>query len=161
METIEAGVVALYSGDADRAAELFELYRTDEFSLHTLTDDGIREEAAYQAAIGGRLTLNCTEQATPGEFSCLGAYHNALSDAIHHRDIWDRIGVVVEDGVITEFGFPEHSFLLASWLAYLEDNQLEDHQVCNGSRDATRTPDCANLMLDNLDDWASWYQTNN
>jgi hypothetical protein len=42
LEVIEAGVAAFYSGDAERAAELFE--------LSDRTDDQIRAESAYQAA---------------------------------------------------------------------------------------------------------------
>ena len=45
LEVIEAGVAAFYSGEAERAAELFE--------LADRTDDQIRAESAYQAAIGG------------------------------------------------------------------------------------------------------------
>ncbi len=45
LEVIEAGVAAFYSGDAERAVELFE--------LPDRTDDQIQAEAAYQAAIGG------------------------------------------------------------------------------------------------------------
>ncbi len=56
LEVIEAGVAAFYSGDAERAAELFE--------LADRTDDQIRAESAYQAAVGGRLDLRCTENST-------------------------------------------------------------------------------------------------
>lgn len=162
LETIEDGVAALYSGDADRAAELFELERTDQFSMHTLTDDGIRQEAAYQAAIGGRLTLDCSEQATRGVFSCRVPYHNALTDAIDYRDSGDTIRAVVEAGVITEFSFPEHSFVLAAFLTYLEDGSASgaDNRACLGSRGASRTASCASLMMDNLDEWAAWYEIN-
>jgi len=48
LRVIEAAVEALYSGNADRAAELFELPAPH-------GDDWIRTEAAYQAAIGGRI----------------------------------------------------------------------------------------------------------
>ena len=65
LETIEAGVAAFYSGDGQRAAELFE--------LPDRTDEQISDEAAYQAAIGGRLTLNCTG-GTDGVFNCTVPY---------------------------------------------------------------------------------------
>ncbi|MFZ1491528.1 MAG: hypothetical protein WAS51_16445, partial [Ilumatobacteraceae bacterium] len=65
LEVIEAGVAAFYSGDAERAAELFE--------LADRTDDQIRAESAYQAAIGGQLDLSCTES-MPGSFSCSTPY---------------------------------------------------------------------------------------
>jgi hypothetical protein len=98
LEVIEAGVAAFYSGDAERAAELFE--------LADRTDDQIRAESAYQAAIGGRLDLRCTENA-PGTFSCSTPYRNAMTDAIGEGGGHDAWPVVVEDGVITQFGFTE------------------------------------------------------
>ena len=73
LEVIEAGVAAFYSGDAERAAELFE--------LADRTDDQIRAELAYQAAVDGRVELRCTESA-PGSFRCGTPYRNAMTDAI-------------------------------------------------------------------------------
>jgi hypothetical protein len=150
LEIIEAGVAAFYSGDAALAVELFE--------LPDRTDDQIRDEAAYQAAIGGRLTLNCTEQATPGMFTCHAPYHNAMTDAINYRDGGDTIRVVVEGGVIREFSFPEHSFLMVPLAAFI--SQVENNQACEHEELLVlpRTADCANLILDNLDDWAVEYQ---
>lgn len=161
LEIIEAGVEALYSGDAALAVELFE--------LPDRTDDQIRGEAAYQAAIGGRLTLNCTEQATPGVFTCHAPYHNAITDAINYRDGGDTIRVVVEGGVIREFStpmigagpetsFPEHSFLMVPLAGFI--SQVESNQACEHEELLVlpRTADCANLILDNLDDWAVEYQ---
>ncbi len=90
-EIIQAGVAAFYSGDADRAARLFE--------LPDRTDDQIRQESAYQAAIGGRLTLNCFGPSTPGVFNCTLPYHNAATDAIGAVDLpgdtnesWSKMG---------------------------------------------------------------------
>ena len=110
LEVIEAGVAAFYSGDGERAAELFEL--TDR------TDDEIRAESAYQAGVRGRLELKCTES-TPGSFSCGTPYRNAMTDAIGEgggHDVWP---VVVEDGVITQFGFTEHSAMLVEMGTFL------------------------------------------
>jgi len=157
LEIIEAGVDALYSGDADRAVELFELPGDD--------DDWIRREAAYQAAIGGRLTLACTKQVTPGVFTCHVPYQNAITDAINYRDGGDTIRVVVEGGVIREFNFPEHTGLLAQIAAFLHDEgnpacAREFFDLFPEEGAGPPTADCANLILDNLDDWAAWYQTN-
>ena len=118
LEVIQAGVEALYSGDAERAVELFGIEDSpvwrnqsggDE-EAQIRDDDLIRQETAYQAAIGGRLTLNCTEEVnTPGMFSCNVPYHNALTDAVGYVDSpGDFIHVVVQDGVITQFGLPGH-----------------------------------------------------
>ena len=124
LEVIEAGVAAFYSGDGERAAELFQ--------LPDRTDDQIRAEAAYQAAIGGRLTLSCTEgTSTPGAFTCTAPYHNAATDAIGFVDKEERIDVVVEDGVITEFGFPEHTWMVIQFGVFLAtEGRFEGYEDC-------------------------------
>jgi hypothetical protein len=148
LEVIEAGVAAFYSGDAERAAELFE--------LADRTDDQIRAESAYQAAVGGRLDLGCTEEA-PGSFSCRTPYRNAMTDAIGEgggHDVWP---VVVEDGVITQFGFTEHSALLIEMGTFLASEGRFD-----GYEDCIAGPfreSCAIIQMENLDAWAAWHET--
>lgn len=165
LEVIQAGVEALYSGDAERAVELFEIEDGDD-EAQIRDDDLIRREAAYQAVIGGRLTVNCTDEVnTPGMFTCNVPYHNALTDAVGYVDSpGDPIHVVVQDGVITQFGlphhldqgvaheFPEHSFLL--WeVGYFLREEVEGSEGC---LDDLRTPECARLIMDHLDEWAAW-----
>jgi hypothetical protein len=148
LEVIEAGVAAFYSGDAERAAELFEL--TDR------TDDQIRAESAYQAAIGGRLDLRCTES-TPGSFSCSTPYHNAMTDAIGEGGGHDAWPVVVEDGVITQFGFTEHTGMLLEMGTFLASEGRFD-----GYEDCVAGPfpeSCADIQVENLDAWAAWHET--
>ncbi len=146
---IEAGVAAFYSGDADRAAELFE--------LADRTDDQIRAESAYQAAIGGRLDLNCTESA-PGSFSCGTPYRNAMTDAIGEGGGHDLWPVVVEDGVITQFGFTEHSGTAVSrW-----EPSLRARVASTVTKTASAGPfpeSCATIQMENLDAWAAWHET--
>lgn len=145
---IEAGVAAFYSGDAERAAELFEL--TDR------TDDQIRAESAYQAAIGGRLDLRCTET-EPGSFSCSTPYTNAMTDAIGEgggHDVW---AVVVEDGVITQFGFTEHSGMLIEMGTFLaSEGRFDGYEECLSG---PFPESCAAIQLENLDAWAAWRET--
>jgi hypothetical protein len=151
LEIIEAGVAALYSGDAERAAQLFEIRDGDDDQIRD--DAQIRQEAAYQAAIGGRLTLNCTEVNTPGVFTCSVPYHNAVTDAVGYVDSpGDTNRVVVQDGVITEFAIPEHGFLLTEVWIFLEE-QVAGSEGC---LDDPRTLECASLIMDNLDEWAAW-----
>ena len=146
LEVIEAGVAAFYSGDAERAVESFE--------LPDRTDDQIRAEAAYQAAIGGRLTLNCTENTHGGVFACHTPYHNALTDAIGYVDGGDTNRVVVEDGVITEFGFPEHTWLVVSMGTFLAtEGRFEGYEDCGFG---PFPESCATSQLENLDAWAEW-----
>jgi hypothetical protein len=152
VEVVEAGVAAFYSGDEERAVQLFE--------LPDMTDDQIRGEASWQAAIGGRLTLSCEEQEMPGVVSCQAPYHNAITDASNYKDGGDTLRVVVEGGVIREFSFPEHSFLMeqvARFIAGVEGNQACEHEELLV---LPHTGECASLILDNLDEWAAWYETN-
>ena len=162
---IEAGVAAFYSGDGERAAALFE--------LPDRTDEEIRQEAAYQAAIDGRLGLDCTES-TPGTFSCNIGYGNALIDAAAagNEDNYipwlnrrvregvlevledENVVVVVEDGVIRDFVFPEYATVnvqLGSFLA--AEGRLEGYEDCVFG---PLTESCAVIQLENLDAWAEW-----
>jgi hypothetical protein len=149
LEVIEAGVAAFYSGDGDRAAELFE--------LRDRTDAQIREEAAYQAAIGGRLTLSCIEAQLPSEYICQTPYANALTDAIGYNDSGDTNRVVVEDGVITSFGFPEHTFIVAQIGTFLAiEGRFEGYEPCLFG---PFPESCATIQIENLDAWSSWRKT--
>ena len=148
LETIEAGVAAFYSGDAELAAELFE--------LPDRTDEQIRDEAAYQAAIGGRLTLNCTG-GTDGVFSCKVPYHNAMTDAVGSVDHGDTNRVVVEDGVITGFGFPEHSWIVLQMGTFLAlEGRFDGYEDCGFG---PFQESCAAIQLENLDAWVEWRKT--
>jgi hypothetical protein len=176
LEVIEAGVAALYSGDAERAVELFGIENGDD-EAQIRDDDLIRQEAAYQAAIGGRLTLNCTEEEnTSGMFTCNVPYHNALTDAVGSVDSpGDFIHVVVQDGVITQFGlprhlvqgiaheFPEHNVILRAVVSFLRE-EVEGSEGCwddpTSFWSVIRTPECARLIMDHLEEWAAWYESN-
>lgn len=149
LEVIEAGVAAFYSGNADRAAELFE--------LADRTDDQIRAESAYQKAIGGRVSLGCTPDEAPGSFKCLTPYRNAMTDAIGAdggQDVWP---VVVKDGVITQFGFTEHTGLLIEMATFLSSRGRFDG--FEGCVEGPFDPSCATIEMENLDAWATWQET--
>ncbi len=147
MDVIEAGVAAFYSGDAERAAELFE--------LADRTDDQIRAESAYQANIGGRLSPSCTESSA-GKFTCLTPYQNAMTDAIGEGGGHDTWPVAVEDGVITQFGFTEHTGMLIEMGAFLaSEGRLEGYEDCVFG---PFPESCATIQLENLDAWVEWRQ---
>lgn len=154
---IEAGVEALYSGDADRAAELFELTDRD--------DDGIRRLSIYESAIDGRLVVTCWERAS-GEFNCFANYQNALTDTLGSGPPGDYFSAVVEDGVITEFYFPEHTYLLAAVAEYLSEVEgdsacaaefFTDYPAAEGK--TPPTDDCVSVITEKVDEWAHWYRT--
>ncbi len=148
LATIEAAVTAFYSGDAGRAAELFEL--TDR------TDDEIRAESVYQGEIGGRLTLTCNGSGG-GMFTCRVPYHNSMTDAIAYTDQGDTIQVAVDNGVVTQFTFPEHSWIVLQMGSFLAINgRFDGYEKCGfGPFPAS----CAAIQLKNLDAWADWRET--
>jgi hypothetical protein len=173
LEIIEAGVGALYSGDADRAVELFELHGLFADSA-AANDEWIRDEVAYQGAIEGRVTVDCYERATPGVFNCSWLYHNAFTDAIGYVDSpMDPIWVVVEGGVITEFGrFPfqeseEGVPIMGDLRAFLREvgeSPENANSLCGFGYPYTRsgrfTLECVDFMMDHLDEWAAWAESN-
>src|SRR4029079_15775451 len=82
---------------------------------------------------------------------------NAMTDAIGEdggHDVWP---VVVEDGVITQFGFTEHSAMLYEMGTFLASQGRFD-----GYEDCLAGPfpeSCATIQLENLDRWAAWRET--
>ena len=46
-----------------------------------------------------------------------------------------------------------------SFRLYAEGGELADEYAGSGCASA-RSPECANLIVDNLDGWAAWYETN-
>ncbi len=158
LEVIEAGVAALYSGNADRAVELFELPAPD--------DEGVRSWSAFQAAVDGRLTLDCVEGNTRGIFSCLMLYHNVWTDAIGWVDSpGDATTVVVSNGVITTFDMPVHSFIHRG----VEEFLIEEGALFLSAAELDLVSNCvlcsmnaevAKLAVEYLDEWAAWAATN-
>lgn len=170
IEVIEAGVGALYSGDAKRAVELFEL------TTFGPSDDWIRDEVTYQAALEGQTTMDCFERDTPGVFTCTWLYHNSIGDVIGYvESSRDIVRVDVQDGLIVQFGqFPftgagDDPLIgdLRSFLNQVGDSRDHGDSTCSfhwpfplrgdGSR---FTPECLDFVMEHLDDWASWYEAN-
>ncbi len=147
LEIVEAGVAAFYSGDGDRVAELFELTDFD--------DEQLRSKAAYEAAVGGRLTLDCTEKDTAGDFTCRTPYFNALTDVTQTQDPGDVNDVRVRDGVILEFGFPEHTWILLGIGAYLaSEGRFEEYENCVPV--GLYPVSCAVIQIESAEAWNDW-----
>ena len=62
-------------------------------------------------------------------------------------------GVYPDDAELRE---SFRQFAEAGGLSSPEDNQVYEDANCL----AARTPECANLVLSNIDAWAAWYETN-
>ena len=58
-----------------------------------------------------------------------------------------------------EVDYPEDTALRNSFRLFAEGGELADGYADAGCASA-RSPECANLILDNLDAWATWYETN-
>jgi hypothetical protein len=55
--------------------------------------------------------------------------------------------------------YPEDTELRDSFRMFAEAGELRDEYAAAGCASA-RTPECANLIMENIDDWAAWYQSN-
>jgi len=81
-----------------------------------------------------------------------------MTDAIGEgggHDVWP---VVVEDGVITQFGFTEHSGILIEMGTFLaSEGRFDGYEDCL----AGPFPEsCATIQMENLDAWAAWHARN-
>ena len=54
--------------------------------------------------------------------------------------------------------YPEDTELRESFRLFAEGGDLQD-EYADANCASVRTPECANLILDNLDEWAAWYET--
>jgi hypothetical protein len=58
-----------------------------------------------------------------------------------------------------EADYPEDTELRDSFRLFAEGGELAAEYADAGCASA-RSPECANLIVDNLDAWATWYETN-
>jgi len=58
-----------------------------------------------------------------------------------------------------EVDYPEDAELRDSFRLFAEQGELADEYADAGCASA-RSPECAHLIVDNLDAWATWYETN-
>ena len=58
-----------------------------------------------------------------------------------------------------EVDYPEDFELRDSFSLFAEGGELVAEYAEAGCA-SVRSPECANLIVDNLDAWASWYETN-
>src|SRR5215210_1910100 len=80
-----------------------------------------------------------------------------MTDAIGEgggHDVWP---VAVEDGVITQFGFTEHSGILIEMGTFLaSEGRFDGYEDCL----AGPFPEsCATIQMESLDAWAAWHET--
>jgi hypothetical protein len=68
------------------------------------TDEEVAAQAEYEAAAGGRLTVDCNDPAASGgSFTCAVRYENKLSDAIGYEIRVKSDVMLVRDGQIVQY----------------------------------------------------------
>jgi hypothetical protein len=83
------------------------------------------------------------------------------ADCVECPELYSGNGGVVTIGlhVESEGGYPEDIDLRQSFRLFAESGDLQDEYAAADCANA-RTPECANLVMENLDEWAVWYETN-
>jgi hypothetical protein len=127
----------------------------------------------YESILGAQVSVeNCETTSAGGDsthLSCEVHYSNAMNIAVGKPpSVTVRgFGINSEDGSVSQAGdgarweadYPEDTELRDSFQAFAEEGDLAEAYADAGCATA-RTPECANLILDNLDAWAAWYETN-
>ena len=112
-----------------------------------------------------------------GTYSCEVQYSNAMNIAVGKSPsltvrefrVMYHVGLVPTDSDRTgrrawvpwyvQAAYPEDTELRESFKQFAESGELADEYAAANCANQ-RTPDCARLIMDNLDDWAAWYQAN-
>jgi hypothetical protein len=127
---------------------------------------------AYESIMGAEVTVENCEPLASGDdvaVSCDVHYSNAMNLAVGKpAAVTTReFGVMIE-AMLTDPGgeqawyrgvYPEDVELRESFQRFAEEGSLGAEYTDAGCA-TDRTEVCADLIMDNLDDWAAWYDTN-
>jgi hypothetical protein len=163
-DRVETVVESWYGGECE-AAILLAWGDTD-CSASSLPAQTI----AYESILGAQVSVeNC--ETTPGgvhtNLSCEVQYSNAMNSAVGKPPSVTAREFVLMYGVMTagpdekpwyEVDYPEDTELRDSFRLFAEAGELAD-EYANAGCASARSPECANLIVDNLDAWATWYET--
>jgi len=177
---VEAALNSWYGGDCPAARWLSGLlFDCSESSVETQTIE-------YESILGAQVSLENCETPSTDSVSCEVQYSSAMNRAVGEppsvtvREFIvsgpapDANGVFFVDDARQDLApwyggvYPEDTELRESFRLFAEGGDLQDEyadancasvlsQDRGGGR--PRTPECANLILDNLDEWAVWYET--
>jgi hypothetical protein len=164
-DRVETVVESWYRGDCE-AAVLLSWGDTDcsESSLPAQT-------MAYESILGAEVSVENCETTSGGEnpgLSCEVHYSNAMNSAVGKSPAVTAREFVLMFGILTAgpdeaswYGvdYPEDTELRDSFRVFAEEGELADEYADAGCA-SSRSPECANLIVDNLDAWATWYETN-
>jgi hypothetical protein len=125
----------------------------------------------YESILGAQVSVeNCETTSATGDstlLSCEVHYSNAMNSAVgtppsvtaREFDVWfaGLVGLPPEFEPWYEDDYPEDTELRESFRLFAEGEDLSVEYQAEGCASA-RTPECAKLIMDNLDAWAAWYE---
>ena len=164
-DSVEIVVGSWHGGDCE-AAVLLSWGATD-CSASSLPAQTI----AYESILGAQVSVENCETTSGGNhpnLSCEVHYSNAMNSAVGKPpSVTAREFVLMHgaflaapgEGPWYEVDYPEDTELRDSFRLFAEGGEPAD-EYANAGCASARSPECANLIVDNLDAWATWYATN-
>ncbi len=167
-KVVEAALNAWYGGDCPAASWLSgEFFDCSISSVETQTIE-------YESILGAQVSVEDCDVAGI-TVSCEVLYSNAMNSAVGEPP-----SVTVREFIVSVPGpgskgylfvddknqdlspwyggiYPEDTELRESFRLFAEGGELADEYAAADCA-SSRTPECATLILDNLDDWAAWHQ---
>jgi hypothetical protein len=162
---VETVVESWYRGDCEAAVVLS--WGDSDCSASSLP----AQTVAYESILGAQVSVENCETTSGGDhpvLSCEVHYANAMNSAVREPPSVTAREFVLMYGVMPagpneqpwyEVDYPENIALRDSFRLFAVGGEVADEYADAGCASA-RSPECANLIVDNLDAWASWYETN-
>ena len=129
------------------------------------------QTVAYESILGAQVSVENCETTSGGNhphLSCEVHYSNAMNSAVGKPPSMTAREFVLMYGILTagpdeapwyEVDYPEDTELRHSFKLFAEGGELADEYADAGCASA-RSPECADLIVDNVDAWATWYGSN-
>jgi hypothetical protein len=165
-DKVAAAVESWYRGDCQAAILLTWDANTD-----CSASSSTARTVAYESILGAQVSIENCETTPSGDhthLSCNVRYSNVMNGAVGKPPSVTAREFFLMYGVLTagpdqqpwyEVDYPEDTELRDSFRLFAEGSELADDYAAAGCA-STRSPECANLIVDNLDAWATWYEAN-